>query len=89
MLYIHQNPGDHSTHGGEPRRSRRWWLRPHLDNHRHRLEPERAPEILTAVLGQGSGWRSKRPGSSSLRERPPRGVGWGWGCGWGLALRVD
>lgn len=31
---------DHFTHGGDPKCSRRWRLRPYLDNHNHRLEPE-------------------------------------------------
>lgn len=36
----------------------------------------REPGIFTAVLGQGSGWRSSRSGSSCSKDQP-YSEGWG------------
>lgn len=50
-------------------------MRPHLDNHRHRLQPERRElEILVAGLGQGPTWKSKSP-SLPAEEPLPKGQG--------------
>lgn len=80
MLYIHQNPGDHSTHGGEPRSSRRWWLRPHLDNHRHRSQRERL-KFSQLCLARDPGGGARGPGLLAPGSGPRGGWGGGGGAG--------
>lgn len=55
---------------------------------RQRREPERAPGVLEAALGQESGGKSQRPGSSSPKERLGGG-GAGMGVESGVGRGAD